>query len=126
MWSTFVECLSDAGFTVSNVEPGGGYQTDLPGSKTADQAHEADTRCSDQTGEPEISSLYWWARQNPDHRDGDEIMIECLKAAGVLPLGYGVDDYASQKMTGQFDFTQSDEGFAAFNECVKDPLGLLK
>lgn len=126
MWSNFVGCLSDAGFTVSKVEPGGGYQTDLPASKTPDQAHETDIRCSEETGEPEISSLYWWVRQNPEHRDGDEVMIECLTKAGVLPPGYGVDDYASQKMTGHFEFTRSDEGFAAFNECAKDPLGLLQ
>ncbi len=121
MWEKFVACMKDAGFTVFGEKPGGAYETDMPPGVTPDEAHSAAERCWTITGEAEIGSLYWWVKQNPDREDTDELMVDCLRRAEVLPDGYVVEDYAREKLTGEYSFDTSDESFDAFVACSNDP-----
>lgn len=126
MWGKFVACMKDAGFTVFGEQPGGAYQTDMPSGVTPEQAHETAERCWTSTGEAEIGSLYWWVKQNPDHEDIDKVMVDCLRRAGLVSEGYGVEDYAREKVTGEYSFSGGDEDGDAFVACSDDPFAAFE
>jgi hypothetical protein len=125
MWERFVACMNDAGFRVFGEAPGGAYRTDMPPGVTPEQAHGAAERCWTSTGEAEIGSLYWWVKQNPDHEDTDKLMVDCLRREGVISEGYGVEDFAKEKVTGEYSFSTDGENSDAFARCSDDPLGVF-
>lgn len=126
MWDKFVSCMKDAGFTVYGEQPGGAYQTDMPPGVTPEQAHETAKRCWTSTGEAEIGSLYWWVKQNPDHEDTDKLIVDCLRRAGAISESYGVEDFAKEKVTGEYSFSTDDEDSDALARCSDDPLGAFE
>lgn len=116
MKQRYSDCLDAAGIALTRYGfDGGEYRP--PASMTNDAAHDAESRCSEQSGEYPIAYFYVQMRANPNHADLAQAVVDCFKKKGLVGAGYGVKDYQAG------DLPTSDDQAVAL--CSADPNGLL-
>ena len=118
MKERYSSCLSAAGITLTHYGFDGGSYTPAA-SMSNDEAHKAESRCSDASGEWPIAMFYVQMRVNPSHRDMASAIVECYKRNKLVGSGYGVKDYRAG------DLPSDNAKAAAIDTCNLDPDGLL-
>jgi len=116
MKQRYSDCLAAAGISLTRYGFDGAEYAP-PASMTSDQAHDAESRCSDRSGEYPISYFYVQMRANPTHANLAQAVVDCFKKRGLVGSGYGLKDYRAG------DLPTSDD--AAVAACSTDPNGLL-
>ncbi len=116
MKQRYTACLEATGTTVTKYDFDGAV-LDPPSSLTSDQAHNVETKCSDQSGEYPIAYFYVQMRANPSHKDMAQAVVDCFKRKGLVGPNYGLKDYQAG------DLPSSDQ--QAVNSCSTDPDGRL-
>lgn len=123
----YSDCMADAGIALKENPPSeGGFSYTFPASISSDEAHAADTRCSEQSGEYVIGALYHFVKRNPQHLDENQIVYDCLIAAGAIDTSYTVDDFAEDYVSQSFPFAADEKSMKKLAGCDADPLGLLR
>ncbi len=124
MTQRFSDCLADDGIDFGGFAPDGGYETSL--APNDGDTHAKITSCSKSVGEDRIGSLYTFIRTNPDSLDYAVIIPQCLVDAGVVPAGYGPEDFEADNLGRFRDLTSLEPELRdAVTACTTDPLGLL-
>lgn len=127
MVGRYSECMADVGITLKENPPSeGGFSYTFPASVSNDEAHAADTRCSEESGEYVIGALYHFVKRNPQHLDENRIVYDCLLAADVIDTSYTVDDFADDYVSQSFPFADDEASMERLGACDADPLGLLQ
>jgi len=116
------DCLTAAGFTRVTFEKYGGYTSDI-GSVAGDQAQTVADACEKESGEHPIASLRQSSLVNPENRDMNELVAECLVNRGLAAAGYSGADLARENASGEVLRWQASPDFHA---CNQDPLSLLR
>jgi hypothetical protein len=62
---------------------------------------------------------------NPENRDVNEIMAECLVREKAVASGYSASDYQEDVPQMSFPYLDPQTGPAIFAACNNDPLSLL-
>ncbi|QNE36948.1 hypothetical protein [Leifsonia shinshuensis] len=118
MKDRYLACMSAVGITMTRYDfQGGSYMP--PASMSHDEAHKAESRCSDESGEYPIAMFYVQMRVNPSHKDMVPAIVDCYKRTGLVGSGYGAKDYLAG------DLPKSEARFADIKACDLDPEGLL-
>ena len=127
MFEAFSSCMAAVGVTLREAPEadGGGISYTFPDSVTADEAHEAEVRCSSESGEYPIGALYHMVRRNPENLDEHEIVWECMIAQKIVAASYSIEDFARDWDESTLPFAGDETASEAFRMCVNDPLGLL-
>lgn len=112
MKQRYASCLSAAGITLTKYDLGGAV-FDQPQSMTAEETHNIESGCSDDSGDWPIAYFYLQMRVNPQNKDMRQSTIDCYKRKGLVGPSYGIKDYEAG------DFPSSDE--QAVNSCDTDP-----
>jgi len=107
----FVKCASQAGFTIADFEPGGGYSADGP---FTDDGPPALTACEGSFNR--TAGQYWLMQRNPAGADEVELMIACLVRAGVVDEAFTPDDYLEGLGRAPLSI-----GSAEFGRCNAEP-----
>jgi hypothetical protein len=118
MKERYSKCMSAAGITLTRYGFDGGSYTPAP-SMSHDEAHKAESRCSDESGEWPIAMFYVQMRVNPSYKDMVPAIVQCFKRNDLVGSGYGVKDYLAG------DLPRDDAKAAAIDSCNLDPDGLL-
>ncbi|NEN05374.1 hypothetical protein G3T36_05765 [Diaminobutyricibacter tongyongensis] len=116
MKQRYAACLSAAGIALTKYDFGGAVLNQPP-SMTADETHNMESRCSDDSGEWPIAMFYVQMRVNPSNKDLRQAMIDCFKSKGLVGPGYGLKDYEAG------DIPSSDDN--SVTSCTIDPEGRL-
>jgi hypothetical protein len=116
MKQRYSDCLAAAGISLTKYGLDGSEFVP-PASMTGDEAHETESRCSDQSGEFPIAYFYVQMRANPSHANLAQAVVDCFGRKGLVGAGYGLKDYEAG------DLPKSDEQAVA--ACSTDPNGLL-
>lgn len=117
MKQRYSECLSAVGIVLTSYGFEGGSFTP-PSSMSNDQAHAAESKCSEQSGEYPIGYFYVQMRANPSHKDMGQAIVNCFKRHGLVGDGYGLKDYRAGDLPGGSDNP-------TVNSCSIDPDELL-
>lgn len=126
MKDRYASCLAKAQIVFSSFDRDGAAEVSFPPSVSADEAHRKMADCSTSSGESPIGALYAWIHRNPEHRDEDTIMAECLVRLQAVPPGYDAGQYAKDTSAGSWPFIDPDVGRARLEDCIADPLGLFE
>lgn len=124
MRSAFSNCLSASGISIEFKEDGS-FTTKSPTSMSNDTSHANTVRCSKESGEDLIGSLYSFVHRNPERLDENTIMAACLVRQKVVTADYDSKDFARDSVAGDFTFTDPTNGQKALETCSADPLDLL-
>lgn len=124
MQSLFAKCLATSGIVIKLNEDGS-FNTTAPKSMTNDTSHAITVRCSKESGEDVIGSLYSFVHRNPEHLDENTIMAACLVRQKVVSPDYSAKDFARDSPAGDFIFVDPTNGRKALETCSSDPLDLL-
>ncbi|SEA32884.1 hypothetical protein [Leifsonia sp. 21MFCrub1.1] len=116
MKQRYSDCLKGGGITLKRYDFEGSEYVP-PTSMSSDEAHDIESRCSDQSGEYPISYFYVQMRANPTHSNLAQAVVDCFKRRGLVGPGYGLKDYQAGDLP-----TSNDKAVAA---CSTDPNGLL-
>lgn len=119
------ECLDGQGISFLGFEPDGAYSID-PGQTEGDRANEVMGDCEQESGEAWVNALRSMPLINPENRDMNEIMAECLVRVGAVAPGYAADDYTRDASTFGFAFLDPDKGPDLLWACNADPLSILE
>ncbi len=126
MFDQWAQCMAEEEITLTELPPSeGGYRYTFPPSITADFAHEVETRCSEESGEYPIGALYTFVQRNPDNLDEMEILRDCLVREGVITDGYDQEKLERDIAASPTPFDDDPVALRKYNECNRDPLGLL-
>lgn len=126
MTDRFDGCLADAGVTFEGFRDGGEFDFTFPESLGATRAHDVADACSRSSGEASIGMIYSFVTRNPEHRDENAIMSECLVEEAVVEPGYSAAAYASDIVDETYPFsTDHEAGMTAVRLCESDPLALV-
>ena len=113
-------CFESEGMSVKEYNPDGSYSFDL-GSHDAETGNRLATGCEESSGVAPVGRLRISMQTNPDNRDMDELMHECLVRVGAVPKSYGLDDYRRDNSTFSFPFvTEGDKKY--YDICAASPL----
>jgi hypothetical protein len=123
----YTACMADLGITLKENPPSeGGFSYTFPPTISNENAHAAETRCSEQSGESVIGALYHLAKRNPQHLDENQIVYDCLLGTGTIDTSYTVEDFTADYVAQSFPFVDDPEAMGALATCDADPLGLLQ
>lgn len=125
MRDRYERCLSASGIVLTSFAHDGATEITFPPTVSPERAHDTMAECSRSSGEYPIGALSSWMQRNPEHRDEDTIMAECLVAHGVVPSDYRAADYAMDTTSGSWPFQEQSNGRDALEACVADPFGLV-
>lgn len=125
MRDRYSTCLAEVDIEFSSFAPDGSSEISFPPSMSSEAAHEKMGECSRSSGEYPIGALFAWMQRNPDHRDEDTIMAECLVRERAVAPGYGATEYAADTPSGTWPFPDEARGREALETCAADPLGLF-
>lgn len=125
MRDRYGSCLAESGISFDEFAPDGSAEVTFPPNVTPGSAHEAMGECSKSSGEYPIGALFAWMQRNPEHRDEDAIMAECLVLKGAVAAGYTAKDYALDTSSGSWPLLDESGGRDALEACIDDPLGLF-
>jgi len=117
-------CLARYGIEFLGFEPEGGYGVDAVGMD-GDIVQERLAECEKESGEHPIGYLRTQGRINPEGRDLDELIWECLVRERVVPDGYTFDEFTADYREMDIPFLDPDAGRQAFQTCNSDPLDLI-
>jgi len=123
VWTKYTSCLAASGVRITNVEFDGSTESEFDPGVTPDAAREAETRCSESSGEYPVGMLYHWVRGNPMNEDESVIISACLVDRGLAPKGYGAREY-EQDLPDYPSFVNTPEDVKIYESCRIDPLGL--
>lgn len=112
----FVSCTRLAGFTVSSFTNDGGYSIDGP---FTDDGPPALAKCEKSFNH--TAGMYWMMLRNPAGIDEAELMVNCLKRAGVVDASMSRAEYLDR--LGTSPLTVSDP---AFSKCNANPTTAFK
>lgn len=124
MVNRFRKCLIAGQVTMSEFRFDGSYDFSFPDNMSSDEAHQVTTSCSRLHGEGEVGYLYTGMRRNPESRDDDQIIAECLIKTQVVAPSYTGATYLAESLKGIYSFTDTVKGPGALKKCKMDPLGL--
>lgn len=120
----YLQCMADRGVpltkTIDPVTGGRTYATEAmePGPLN-DAVPEIQRECSIANGIG-VRSLYASMRKNPDFRDPDELMAECLAREGLVDAGYSGEDFDRDMTSGSSPY---DLDSVEFRRCIENPSG---
>ena len=113
-------CFESEGMSVKEYNPDGSYSFEL-GSHDAETGNRLATGCEESSGVAPVGRLRISMQTNPDNRDMDELMHECLVRVGAVPKSYGLDEYRRDNSTFSFPFvTEGDKKY--YDICAASPL----
>jgi hypothetical protein len=92
-----------------------------PGEQPTERANELLEECETSSGEAVLGRLRQSEQKNPQNRDTDEIMHECLLRVRAVPASYSLEDYRRDNPSYAFPFL-SDLGDSLYDKCVAEPL----
>jgi hypothetical protein len=116
----YLRCMADRGVpTTKQIDPATGYFSYTSESAEGVDVQAIQQECSGGNG-LELRALYFEASGNPDHRDRDELMAECLVNEGVVGKGYSGEDYKRDKELAVPPYDESSQGFV---RCYVNPAG---
>lgn len=117
------QCVASRGMTLSDYDDHGGYSVDVNNVDGA-EADSLLTACDKESGWLPLSVLRENQLSNPENRDQNEVMAECLVREGIVAPGYTADDFARDNPERSFPYLEPATGDRAVMECQDDPLGL--
>ncbi len=109
----YVACVADKGVTITPQNQNGLYQYEAVAGAATDAAVKACTPVI-QT----IESLYSDILRNPEHRNYNDVMVECLQRAGLVGRDYTGEQYKSDMAAGTQPFDMNDP---AVGKCLANP-----
>lgn len=120
MFNSMAECMAEVGSTLT-------YDSfTIPDGIPTDELYAHFTECGEKAHEYPIGALWAWVTGNPDHRDQDELTVECLIRVGLVDSGYSVGEWLEDYETGDVpDFITTEKQYAKYVDCIDDPLDLL-
>lgn len=118
-------CLGRKGIGFTGFNADGSHDFQAAKGMTAEAANKVADDCSATSGVNTVGMIRNFMRSNPQHLDMATIMASCLVKKGVVPRGYGADDYSRDAPAYSFPFLDKDAGRTALTTCSVDPLGLL-
>lgn len=117
-------CLSEAGIEFLGFDEEGGYSVN-PGSIDGERANDILGECEKSSGEYLVGYLRTLAIINPENRDIDVAMTECLIRENLVDSSYTVEQYRNDSVNQTFPFIDPVNGPNDFSTCASDPLGVL-
>ena len=114
------DCFDSQGMELLEYEHDGAYSVD-PGEISGERSNELMVECENSSGEAVLGRLRYSEQTNPENRDIDEIMHECLVRVGAVPASYSIEEYRHDNPTYDFPFVVED-GSALYDKCVAEPL----
>lgn len=118
-------CLADSGLGIE-YDPDGGFSlVSLTGKYPDDYFERSDPvlRACEKRYDQFVTFLFEQTRRNPERLDDAEIIVPCLREAGVVDR-----DYTTQQWRRDYDADTLpfDSMFGEARQCELDPLGLWR
>jgi hypothetical protein len=117
-------CFSRNGVEFLGFESSGEYGVDA-GSVAADRVQELFPMCERESGESPLGYLRNHILINPDGRDLDELILECMTREGAVAPDYTIDSFRRDYEHLTFPYIDMVDGEKTFWACNSDPLDLI-
>ncbi|MGV8883493.1 MAG: hypothetical protein ACOH19_15195 [Rhodoglobus sp.] len=119
----FRSCLAKVNIVITDQKEDGSFSTESSPGTSTDDSFAATSKCSHESGEDLIGSLYSFVQRNPQRLDEATIMAQCLLGKGAVPPNYTAEEFADDATSGEFPLILED-GEKVLQECSIDPLGI--
>lgn len=116
----FGDCFQKKGVTLLEYE-GGAYGVEPGPGVSEERLQDIMTQCETESGETPLGRLWFGQRSNPDNRDANEIMRECLIRIGALDPSYSLEEYLRDNPRFAFPFLAKN-GPELYDKCSSAPL----
>jgi hypothetical protein len=120
MHNTMVECMAEVGSTLTF------HSFTIPNGMSTDELNRHYEECGKRAHDYPIGALWGWTTGNPDHRDQNELTVECFARAGLVDSGYSADEWLTDHEGGEVPaFITTEKQYERYKDCVDDPQDLL-